>query len=229
MKAKFYPYLDPEIPLRSLMRQAFETMDIPDPQQRAISGFLAPLRIKDPATYEHSLRVGLLARRIAAFMHLDGKAGFYAGLLHDVGKTLTSLSTLQKTDGWTPADAEEIKSHVMDGHRFLRGTFDFTAEVILWHHRFQPGAYPETLPSSLHRYSPGTQILIPVYGRILSIADSFDAAHRGNDRFGGAALNGEDIKRKMLEWNKDQAILIKDLYESGILTTKIYAEPAAVS
>jgi response regulator RpfG family c-di-GMP phosphodiesterase len=154
-------------------------------------------------------------------MHLDAKALLYAGLLHDVGKLQTKLSTLQKTEGWLPADTEEIKNHVVDGYRVLRDCFDFTAEIILWHHRFQPGRYPESLPQPLHDYSEGTRVMIPLFGRLLSLADVFDALHRVNDKHGLEPLTGEDIKAKMLACNPDQRVLIEEAYEAGIFTTVI--------
>jgi putative nucleotidyltransferase with HDIG domain len=180
--------------------------------------FLLPLKLKDSQTYEHCLRVGILSRMIGQSMHLDEKALLYAGLLHDLGKILTDLKTLQKTEGWTDRDTEEVKSHVVDGYRMLRGRFDFTAEVILWHHRFQAAGYPKALPRPLHEYRQGTKLLHLIYGRIVAIADQFDALHRINDKSGvKRALSEEEIRQAMFEHNPDMRVLITELYNSGIL------------
>ena len=216
--------MDPASSFEHPVTNRFIELCISDSQQEAIMALLKVLQLKDQATYEHSLRVGLLSSLIAGFMHLDTKALFYGGLLHDLGKILTDLNTLQKTFGWTPADTEEMKAHVTDSYRILRGRFDFTAETVLWHHQFQPNRYPETMPPPLHPYSMGTKVIIPLHGRIITIADTFDALHRVNDKFDmtrGSAL-GEEIREKMIKFNPDLKTLIVDLYEKGILTTQVY-------
>jgi HD-GYP domain-containing protein (c-di-GMP phosphodiesterase class II) len=154
-------------------------------------------------------------------MHLDPKALLYAGLLHDIGKSLTDLKILQKTEGWTPHDAEEMKRHVADGCRILGGRFDFSREVIKLHHRFQREGYPKQLPKPLHEYSEGTKTMIALFGRLLALADCYDAMHRINDKLGQAPLTGQYIKEKMLEYNIDQRLLIEELYQAGIFTLHI--------
>jgi len=67
--------------------------------------------------------------------------------------------------------------------------------------------------------------MIALYGRILAIADCYDALHRVNDKFGTVqALTGEDIKEKMFQFNPDQRVLLNELYEANILTTAIVCE-----
>lgn len=218
----FVHYLDPSVPIEERLGWAFDELDIPSDRREAVRAFLQPLKVKDRATYEHSIRVGLLTRHIGRFMHLDEKALFYAGLLHDVGKAQTRLEILQKTEGWTPADTDEIKQHVLDGYRLLRGHFDFTGDIILWHHRFQAGGYPEELPADLHAYSEGTKAMITLYGRILALADCFDALHRNNEKFGGKqSLTGERVRERMLALNDDQRALIEKLFAAGVFTTEL--------
>jgi len=108
----------------------FDALRVKTEDREAIWAFLSILKYKGPATgvhYLHSLRVGLLARKIAAFMHLDQKALFYASLMHDLGKCQVCLETLGKTDSWTAKDAEEMRGHVKDGYELIRGRFDFSA------------------------------------------------------------------------------------------------------
>ena len=222
----FQDYLDPTVPLDERLGDAFEQCHVSAEQAGKITSFLAVVRIKDDATYRHSVRVGLVASLIGEFMHLDAKALLYAGLLHDVGKALTPLSTLQKTDGWTPRDAEEMTRHVTDSFRMLAGVFDFSAEITLYHHRFQKNGYPETLPEPLHGYSEGTRVVFAFLGRVVALADVYDALHRVNSKFG--ALDGGQIKARMIQFNPDQRRLVEELYEAGIFTTVIFQpEPAA--
>ncbi len=217
----FLEYLDPKVPLEDRVLPVVSELGLSVDQASSISAFLAPIKIKDPFTYNHCLRVGLLTRNIGRFVHFDQRALFYAGILHDVGKALTNLDTLRQTENWTPKDAEEIKAHVIDGHRMLRGYFDFSAEVILWHHKFQRDGYPEVLPPPLHEYCEGTKTMIAFYGRMLALADVYDALHRVNAKFG--TLTGEQIKDKVLAFNPDQKVLITGLYQEGILTTDTFS------
>ena len=224
---KFLNYLPANPTIELLVVSRFERLGIPQDRQRDTTAFLEPLRIKDPETHKHSLRVGLLTSSLCEFMHIDAKAGLYAGLLHDIGKSQIRLATLRKTDGWTLADSEDMKSHVMDGYRILRDYFDFTAEVIIYHHRFQPNKYPEIIPLALHDYSEGTRVRIPLLGRLLSLADVFDALHRINDKHDTETLTGEAIKQKMLEYNPDQRTFISEAYGAEIFTTSIFKEAGA--
>lgn len=198
-----------------------ETMDelkISEEIKTSARDLLATLKQKSEFTYMHSLRVGLLARRIARFMHLDEKALFFAGIFHDLGKSLIPLSTLHKTSGWTSEDSKIMESHVMDSYRLLRDKFDFSADIVLLHHRFQKNVYPVELPPHLHAYSEGTRVLIMEYGRTLAISDVYDALHRKNNKFEeGKELTGEEIRQKMLEFNSDRGELVEELYNVGIL------------
>lgn len=208
---------------RELLRASLE-LGIHDDDWVAAQAFMAPLKHKSGVAqvhYYHAVRVALLCRRIGAFVHLDEKALFLAGLLHDLGKCQVPLETLGKTSTWEARDYARIRKHVVDGYAFLRGRFDFTAEVILWHHRFQQGGYPRRMPRRLHQYSEGTKLLIVECGRMLAVADVYDALHRANSKFGELrALSGAEIREKMLALNVDRRRLIEDLYHAGILVAE---------
>jgi len=101
----------------------------------------------------------------------------------------------------------------------LSGRFDFSAAIILWHHRFQADGYPKKLPKHLHVYAESSKLLIVEYGRIIALADVYDALHRANDKFGAKQeLSGEEVRAKMFELNPDRKKLIAALYDSGIFT-----------
>lgn len=201
---------------------ACDELDTSDVIKGHLKSFLSPLRNKSSDThlhYLHSLRVGLLARQIGAFTHHEEKPLLLAGALHDLGKCQTALEVLGKTRSFTRADQKEIRRHVMDGYRMLRGHFDLTAEIMLWHHKFQEDGYPKKLPPLLHDYKEQTMLLIVEYGRIVALADVYDALHRINDKFGETKkLSGEEITKKMLEFNPDRTKLVLTLYEAGIFT-----------
>ncbi len=205
--------------LEERLNSSFDELRISQDQRSLIVDFLAPLKnnqITKPH-YEHSLRVGLLAKKIARFMHLDEKALLYAGLMHDLGKSKVDLDILGKTEGWTDEDTEKIKKHVIEGYELIKNTFNFSAEIIARHHKFQENSYPEQLPEYLNTYSAGTKASMDFYARILSIADNYDALHRVNNKFEGKkVLNSEEIQEKMFELNPDQKKLIDDLYRTGV-------------
>jgi response regulator RpfG family c-di-GMP phosphodiesterase len=201
---------------------ACDEVGIAIPDKEVLYSFLALLRNKNAIThthYLHSLRVGLLSRKIARLQHCDERALLMAGALHDLGKCQVCGKVLGKSDSWSASDTKEIKRHVMDGYRTLRGRFDFTAETMVRHHSFQYDRYPKKLPPFLHSYSATTKKLIIEYGRIVALADVYDALHRVNDKFGEKrALSGEEIKVLMFELNGDKTELVSDLYETGILS-----------
>ncbi|MDB5266660.1 MAG: metal dependent phosphohydrolase [Parcubacteria group bacterium] len=204
---------------RTLLERSFDELGIEPSNREAIVAFLEPLRIKHLPTFDHSVRVGFLSRQIGAFTHMSERALFYAGTLHDVGKAQVRLELLEKMSGWTERDSREMEAHVMNGYKFIREKFNFSAEILLWHHRFQLNSYPKRLPQKLVPYSRGTSILIPLYGRFLSLADVFDASHRTNDKLKDeGVLDGALIKKNMFKWNPDQRELIQRLYNEGIFT-----------
>lgn len=191
-----------------------ERFDLTPEASEALDAFVSIIRIKDLETYEHSVKVTKLLIEILEIMHLDPKVGLFTGLLHDIGKVQSDLYILRKKENFTEADLQSISRHVLDGHRILRGLFDFTADVILWHHEFQKIPYPRRMPKESHDYSTSTKILIPLYGRLLALADFYEAVHRPNDRY--PAMSGIQIREIVEIQNEDLKVLVGDLYEAGI-------------
>ncbi|HXK38414.1 MAG TPA: HD domain-containing protein [Candidatus Paceibacterota bacterium] len=196
---------------------ACDEVSIRPEDKRTIDALLAQLREKNEHThkhYLHMLRVGLLCREIGRFLHHEEKPLLFAGALHDLGKVQSPTEVLGKTCGWHGGDAARMRPHVMDGYRILRGRLDFTAEIVVLHHRFQMNGYPKKLPFPLHEYDEANKLLIMEYGRILAIADYYDALHREDK---GETLNADAIKERMFEGNTDRTKLIHALYEARIL------------
>lgn len=193
----------------NLMKQAgVRPKDVDD-----FVALMEPLRVKSKDHWEHTIRVGALANAMGYFMGLDSRALLLAGFGHDIGKALVANSTLGKVANWTPQDAETMKTHVPDGWRLLRDRFDFTAEIMAWHHRFQPNCYPSEALSLLQPHDVGTSVVIPFYGRILALADTFDALHRQNPK----KLSGREIEAALRKSAPDLFTLIDRFYEANIL------------
>jgi putative two-component system response regulator len=133
--------------------------------------FAAEYRDEDPR--EHTLRVGrastLLARELALpdeEVELIGRAA----RLHDVGKIGLSDAVLLKPGRYTPEEFELMKSHAAIGAEILgRGRSRLSrlaAEIARTHHeRWDGSGYPDGLRGEE----------IPMGGRIVALADTFDA------------------------------------------------------
>ena len=126
---------------------------------------------KDPYTQGHSRRVTQYSVAIAEEMNLSPKEVEdirYAGLLHDVGKIGIKDSIIRKPGRLTDEEYAIIKKHPAIGAKILRPV-DFLADKIpgvLHHHEYYDGrGYPDHL----------TGEDIPLAGRIICVADAFDA------------------------------------------------------
>ena len=72
---------------------------------------------------KHSLKVAILSFILASKMKLSTKKCitlFFAGLLHDIGKTKLNQNILYKKDKLTEGEFEYIKQHVAFGVELLR-------------------------------------------------------------------------------------------------------------
>lgn len=128
---------------------------------------------KDEDTGAHIMRIGFYAAAIARKMELnpgDSESLLYAAPMHDVGKIGIPDKILLKPAKLEPDEWETMKQHTTIGARLLRGSdFDVIqmAEVVaLTHHEKWDGTgYPRGLRGDN----------IPKVGRIVAIADVFDA------------------------------------------------------
>jgi HD-GYP domain-containing protein (c-di-GMP phosphodiesterase class II) len=126
---------------------------------------------KDAYTCGHSERVALLSRRLAKEIRLpDNQVEriYMAGLLHDVGKIGVPEAVLQKTGRLTAEEFEQMKRHPGVGARILsdiKQVEDIIPGVLHHHERYDGKGYPAGLSGQN----------IPLMGRIICLADCFDA------------------------------------------------------
>ncbi|MEM9413964.1 MAG: HD-GYP domain-containing protein [Planctomycetota bacterium] len=129
------------------------------------------LDAKDPYTYGHSDRVAHLAVELARAIGLEEQEVErlrIAGLVHDVGKIGVPESVLCKTGKLTDEEYEQIKLHPRIGYNILKGIpqMEDVLDGVLYHHeRWDGRGYPDRIAGEN----------IPLYGRILAVADTFDA------------------------------------------------------
>ena len=126
---------------------------------------------KDAYTCGHSERVALLSRRLAQEVHLSENQVdriYMAGLLHDVGKIGVPEAVLQKTGRLTVEEFDQMKRHPGVGARILsdiKQVEDIIPGVLHHHERYDGKGYPTGLSAQN----------IPLMGRIICLADCFDA------------------------------------------------------
>ncbi len=126
---------------------------------------------KDAYTCGHSERVAVLARQLtleAGMSEAFAERIYMTGLLHDVGKIGVPESVLQKTGRLTPEEFEQMKKHPEIGAKILsdiKQISDVIPGVLHHHERYGGQGYPYGLVGED----------IPLLGRIICLADSFDA------------------------------------------------------
>jgi len=126
---------------------------------------------KDAYTCGHSDRVALYAKKIATRLTLgkeECERIYMAGLLHDVGKIGVPDSILGKPGKLTDDEYTIVKKHPEIGHSILKHLtqLSYVLPGVLYHHEAVNGSgYPAGL----------TGEAIPLHGRILAVADAYDA------------------------------------------------------
>lgn len=128
---------------------------------------------RDDYTGEHTQRVGRTSRRIAEALGLEHDQVERIGLaapLHDVGKIAVSDAILLKPGRLTDDEWQLMQRHTIAGGRMLRGSgsrlLQAAERIALTHHERWDGAgYPHGLSGED----------IPQEGRIVAVADVFDA------------------------------------------------------
>jgi cyclic di-GMP phosphodiesterase len=127
---------------------------------------------RDDDTGEHTKRVGKTAARIAealGWAAKDVELMRRAAPLHDVGKIAIPDSILLKPGKLTPEEFEQMKTHTTIGTQILSGgrfsLLQLAEQIALTHHERWDG----TGYLGLHEEA------IPIAGRIVTVADVFDA------------------------------------------------------
>lgn len=139
-----------------------------------IDTLAASIDARDKITAGHSSRVKLYAMLLADELHLDEHTKELiekAATLHDIGKIGIRDSVLQKEGKLTPEEYSHIQEHVKITHNILDNicmsdNFRIITEIACSHHEKYDG-------TGYYRKLKGEDI--PYGGRILAVADVFDA------------------------------------------------------
>jgi HD-GYP domain-containing protein (c-di-GMP phosphodiesterase class II) len=126
---------------------------------------------KDPYTRGHSERVAFYSALIARHMGMppdEVERVHLSGIIHDVGKIGIEDKILRKPAALTEDEYEMMKQHPRKGEKILEAVpllKQMAGSGLMHHENVDGSGYPDGLR--------GTQI--PLLGRIVSVADAFDA------------------------------------------------------
>jgi HD domain len=186
--------LEQEIDDRSSeLQSALSELEIA--QAETVRRLSMAVEFRDEDTGAHIERIGrfstLLAEQVG--MELDFSARLsHAAPLHDVGKVAIPDAILLKPGPLTPEERAIVETHAEEGHRLLQGSsssiLDLAATIALSHHEKWDGSgYPRGVAGEA----------IPIEGRIVAIADVFDALT--SDRVYRKAFSVEEAVQIMRE------------------------------
>lgn len=147
--------------------------EIRDREEELIHRLSKAAEYRDPETGSHIKRMSCYSRHIAAqmgFSVTEQDLILEAAPMHDIGKVGIPDAILLKPGKLTDTEFLFMKEHAKIGSEILNGSssrlMQVGAEIALSHHEKYDGTgYPYGLK--------GEQI--PIYGRIIAVADVFDA------------------------------------------------------
>ena len=150
-----------------------QTQEIRNREQERIFRMSRAAEFRDPETGAHIQRMAYYSQIIAKGLGLDEKIQkliLEAAPMHDVGKIGIPDYILLKPGKLTFEEFEVMKGHAKLGHELLKDSGSETlragAEIAISHHeKYDGSGYPFGLV--------GTKI--PLFGRIVAVADVFDA------------------------------------------------------
>ena len=153
---------------RKLRRQKEHDEHIIEETMQVFANFIDA---KDEYTKGHSTRVSFYSQKIGKRMGMNEeeiKMIGYMGLMHDCGKIAIPDEVLNKRGPLTEEEREVIKQHTIKGGQMLENFASLPGirDGALYHHeRYDGKGYPQGLIGKE----------IPLYARIINVADAFDA------------------------------------------------------
>ncbi|MDQ0456884.1 HD domain-containing phosphohydrolase [Rhizobium paknamense] len=142
-------------------------------EQEIIERLTLAAGYKDPETSRHTLRVAAYSEAIARELGLPDQVCIdlkLAAPMHDIGKVAMPDTVMLKQGKLTESEYREMQSHAQIGSEILAKShsslLQLASEIAVSHHeRWDGQGYPNRLAGDA----------IPLSGRIVCIADNFDA------------------------------------------------------
>jgi len=150
-----------------------KTAEIVAREQETIARLARAAEFRDPETGAHIVRMAHYSQLIARQLGLDDELCeriLTAAPMHDIGKVGTPDHILLKPGRLTAEELIVMRQHSRIGHDILLGSsspmIQMAAEIALTHHeKFDGSGYPDGTIGEA----------IPISGRIVAVADVFDA------------------------------------------------------
>ncbi|MCB4361458.1 HD-GYP domain-containing protein [Quatrionicoccus australiensis] len=150
-----------------------QTREIRDREKELIFRMSRAAEFRDPETGAHIQRMAYYSQAIAKGLDLDEsvqKLILEAAPMHDVGKIGIPDNILLKPGKLTPEEFEVMKGHARLGYELLNNSgseiLRAGAQIAISHHeKYDGSGYPRGLKGND----------IPLFGRIVAVADVFDA------------------------------------------------------
>jgi methanogenic corrinoid protein MtbC1 len=186
--------LEEEIDGRSQeLRRALSELEVA--QTETVRRLSMAVEFRDEDTGAHIERIGRLSTLLAEQIGMDAEFCerlSHAAPLHDVGKVAIPDAILLKPGPLTAEERAIIETHAEEGHRLLRGSsssiLELATSIALSHQEKWDGTgYPRGLSGEA----------IPIEGRIVAIADVFDALT--SDRVYRKAFSVDEAVQMMRE------------------------------
>jgi methanogenic corrinoid protein MtbC1 len=175
------------------LKRALSELEIA--QTETVRRLSMAVEFRDEDTGAHIERIGRLSTLLAQQIGMDSdfcERLSHAAPLHDVGKVAIPDAILLKPGPLTPEERAIVETHAEEGHRLLRGSsssiLELATTIALSHQEKWDGSgYPRGLVGEA----------IPIEGRIVAIADVFDALT--SDRVYRKAFPVEEAVQMMRE------------------------------
>lgn len=150
-----------------------KTAEIAAREQETVMRLARAAEFRDPETGAHILRMAHYSQLIARRLGLDDalcERILVAAPMHDIGKVGTPDHILLKPGRLDDEELAIMRRHPRIGHDILTGSaspmIQMAAEIALTHHeKYDGSGYPDGLAGEA----------IPLVGRIVAVADVFDA------------------------------------------------------
>jgi HD-GYP domain-containing protein (c-di-GMP phosphodiesterase class II) len=168
---------------------------------------------KDPYTRGHSERVAYYSACVAKHLGMTpdevGRVHL-SGIIHDVGKIGIEDKILRKAAALTDEEYEIMKQHPMKGEHILEAVpllKQKAGDGLMHHENVDGSGYP--------RGMKGDEI--PLFGRIVSVADAFDAMTTDRPYSKAMSFEAGIARLKFLAGKKFDSACV-DAFERGFLT-----------